>query len=89
MTAAERVPLRQLVDDRLLDALLERSRDQAGGLRLAGEAATRLIRRKDGQMTEIWTYATRAGNKFQASRAQAAEHGQEASISEVRRKPKT
>ena len=59
MTAAERVPLRQLVDDRLLDALLERSRDQAGGLRLAGEAATRLvwlIRRKDGQMTEIWTY---------------------------------
>jgi hypothetical protein len=29
--AAVRVPLRELVDDRLLDALLERSRDQAGG----------------------------------------------------------
>jgi hypothetical protein len=28
---AARVPLRQLMDDRLLDALLERSRDQAGG----------------------------------------------------------
>ena len=26
-----RVPPRQLMDDRLLDALLERSRDQAGG----------------------------------------------------------
>ena len=25
------VPLRQLMDDRLLDALLERSRDEAGG----------------------------------------------------------
>ncbi len=29
-----RVPLRELMDDRLLDALLERSRDEAGGLRL-------------------------------------------------------
>ena len=26
-----RVPLRELMDDRLLDALLDRSRDQAGG----------------------------------------------------------
>ena len=34
-----RVPLRQLMDDRLLDALLERSRDQAGGLRLTGEGS--------------------------------------------------
>src|SRR5260370_34487255 len=34
---AARVPLRQLMDDRLLDALLERSRDEAGGLRLTGE----------------------------------------------------
>jgi putative transposase len=39
VTAAERVPLRQLMDDRLLDALLERSRDQAGGLRLTGEGS--------------------------------------------------
>jgi putative transposase len=31
------VPLRELMDDRLLDALLERSRDAAGGLRLTGE----------------------------------------------------
>jgi putative transposase len=34
-----RVPLRQLMDDRLLDALLERSRDVAGGLRLTGEGS--------------------------------------------------
>jgi Transposase, Mutator family len=31
-----RVPLRELMDDRLLDALLERSKDAAGGLRLTG-----------------------------------------------------
>jgi putative transposase len=36
---AERVPLRQLMDDRLLDALLDRSRDEAGGLRLTGEGS--------------------------------------------------
>src|SRR5258708_39987016 len=29
-------PLRELIDDRLLDALLERSRDEAGGPRLTG-----------------------------------------------------
>ena len=33
------MPLRELMDDRLLDALLERSRDQAGGLRLTGEGS--------------------------------------------------
>ena len=32
-------PLRELMDDALLDALLERSRDQAGGLRLTGEGS--------------------------------------------------
>jgi Transposase, Mutator family len=32
----EAVPLRELMDNRLLDALLERSRDEAGGLRLTG-----------------------------------------------------
>jgi putative transposase len=36
---AARVPLRQLMDDRLLDALAERSRDEAGGLRLTGEGS--------------------------------------------------
>jgi putative transposase len=36
---ADRVPLRQLMDDRLLDALLDRSRDEAGGLRLTGEGS--------------------------------------------------
>src|SRR5579864_8169730 len=36
---ADRVPLRELMDDRLLDALLERSRDEAGGLRLTGEGS--------------------------------------------------
>jgi putative transposase len=36
---AGRVPLRELMDDSLLDALLERSRDQAGGLRLTGEGS--------------------------------------------------
>jgi putative transposase len=35
----EAVPLRQLMDDRLLDVLLERSRDEAGGLRLTGEGS--------------------------------------------------
>ena len=33
------MPLRGLMDDRLLDALLERSRDEAGGLRLTGEGS--------------------------------------------------
>src|SRR5215469_13248410 len=33
------LPLRDLMDDRLLDALLERSRDAAGGLRLTGEGS--------------------------------------------------
>ena len=32
-------PLRDLIDERLLDALLERSRDEAGGLRLTGEGS--------------------------------------------------
>jgi transposase-like protein len=32
-------PLRELIDDRLLDALLARSRDEAGGLRLTGEGS--------------------------------------------------
>lgn len=36
---AVRVPPQELMDDRLLDALLERSRDEAGGLRLTGEGA--------------------------------------------------
>ncbi len=33
------VPLRELIDGRLLDALLERSKDEAGGLRLTGEGS--------------------------------------------------
>ena len=33
---AARVPLRDVVHDRLLDALLEQSKDAAGGLRLTG-----------------------------------------------------
>jgi hypothetical protein len=36
---AVRRPLRELMDDWLLDALIERSRDQAGGLRLTGEGS--------------------------------------------------
>jgi putative transposase len=36
-SAAAAQPLRDLIDDRLLDALLERSKDEAGGLRLTGE----------------------------------------------------
>ena len=32
-----RVPLRELMGDQLLDTLAERSRDEAGGLRLTGE----------------------------------------------------
>src|SRR6266851_175552 len=37
--AGTAAPLRELIDDRLLDALLERSRDEAGGLRLTGEGS--------------------------------------------------
>jgi hypothetical protein len=37
--AEARRPLRELMDDRLLDALLERSRDSAGGLRLTVEGS--------------------------------------------------
>src|ERR1035437_5758103 len=37
--AQQLAPLRELIDDRLLDALLERSRDEAGGLRLTGEGS--------------------------------------------------
>ena len=36
---AARVPLRQLMDDRLLDALADRSRDESGRLRLTGEGS--------------------------------------------------
>lgn len=35
----EKRPLRELIDDRLLDELLDRSRDEAGGLRLTGEGS--------------------------------------------------
>lgn len=35
----ERRPIRELIDDRLLDELLARSRDEAGGLRLTGEGS--------------------------------------------------
>jgi putative transposase len=35
----ERRPLRELLDDNLLDELLVRSRDEAGGLRLTGEGS--------------------------------------------------
>jgi putative transposase len=37
--APQAVPLRDLIDDRLLDAMLERSMDEAGGLRLTGEGS--------------------------------------------------
>src|SRR5450755_3469396 len=40
LSAGQRLgPLRELIDDRLLDALLERSKDAAGGLRLTGEGS--------------------------------------------------
>src|SRR3954451_19293344 len=35
----ERRPIRELLDDGLLDELLSRSRDEAGGLRLTGEGS--------------------------------------------------
>jgi putative transposase len=35
----EKRPLRELIDDRLLDELLDRSRDEAGGLRLTGQGS--------------------------------------------------
>ncbi len=39
LSGQQLAPLRELIDDRLLDALLERSRDEAGGLRLTGEGS--------------------------------------------------
>jgi transposase-like protein len=39
VAGAGQVPLRELMDDRLLDARLERSRDAAGGPRLTGEGS--------------------------------------------------
>lgn len=38
-TAPTRVPLRELLGDQVLDALLDRSRDSRGGLRLTGEGS--------------------------------------------------
>ena len=39
MSELERRPIRELLDDGLLDELLSRSRDEAGGLRLTGEGS--------------------------------------------------
>src|SRR5260370_470593 len=39
LSGRDAVPLRELMDGRLLDALVERSRDEAGGLRLTGEGS--------------------------------------------------
>jgi transposase-like protein len=39
LTDVTKRPLRELIDDRLLDELLARSRDEAGGLRLTGEGS--------------------------------------------------
>jgi len=39
MSELERRPIRELLDDGLLDGLLSRSRDEAGGLRLTGEGS--------------------------------------------------
>jgi len=70
----ERRPLRELVDDRLLDELLARSRDEAGGLRLTGEGSMLgelvkavLERALEAELTAHLGYtrhtqATRAGN---------------------------
>ena len=60
-------PLRELIDDRLLDALLERSRDEAGGLRLTGEGSMLgelvkavLERALDAELTAHLGYERRA-----------------------------
>ena len=37
--AGQGIPVRELLGDRALDALLEQSRDAAGGLRLTGEGS--------------------------------------------------
>ena len=56
---AGRVPLRQLMDDRLLDALLDRSKDAAGGLRLTGEGSRPLS--WGGPAVAVQVRAVRAG----------------------------
>jgi putative transposase len=60
-------PLRELIDDRLLDALLERSRDETGGLRLTGEGSMLgelvkavLERALDAELTAHLGYEKRA-----------------------------
>jgi hypothetical protein len=50
-------PIRELVDDRLLDELLARSRDQAGGLRLTGEGSM-LAGRAGVRRPRTWCAAT-------------------------------
>jgi len=54
-----RVPLRELMDDRLLDALLDRSKDAAGGLRLTGEGSRPLS--WGGPAVAVQVRAVRAG----------------------------
>jgi hypothetical protein len=56
-----RAPLRELMDDRLLDALLDRSRDQAGGLRLTGEGSMlgELVRAVLERAGQSWFSAVR------------------------------
>ena len=76
---AGRVPLRQLMDDRLLDALLERSRDEAGGLRLTGEGSMLgelvravLERALEAELTAHLGYERRPGRPAAAGRRTTA-----------------
>src|SRR3984957_12972138 len=85
---AARGPLRELMDDRLLDALLERSRDEAGGLRLTGAGsmlgelvAAVLERALQGELTAHLGYGKhdlaghRSGNSRNGSIAKTVQTG--------------
>ena len=82
------MPLRELMDDRLLDALLERSRDEAGGLRLTGAGsmlgelvAAVLERALQGELTAHLGYGKhdlaghRSGNSRNGSIAKTVQTG--------------
>ncbi|GAB3979281.1 hypothetical protein GCM10029978_074240 [Actinoallomurus acanthiterrae] len=61
MRDVEKRPQRELIDDRRLDELLARSRDEAGGLRLTGEGSmlgelVKAVRERalETELTALW-----------------------------------
>ncbi|MEU8142391.1 hypothetical protein [Nonomuraea sp. NPDC048901] len=53
ISEAVKRPIRELLDDRQLDELLARSRDEAGGLRLTGRPHQRHVARGDQSLCAV------------------------------------